>query len=121
MNLAAQRALDEFARILPALQAIRTNGVHGVIINDTKDGPLIHLRSKDRTFSKAALFACEDFTNYCARVAYAVRYALFSPADSDLQLTLPERPDIPRVLEGYIQNGKKAGRQPPTPPLPSLP
>src|SRR5262249_49951373 len=59
MNTAARIALDEFSRMLPGLQAIRNGGIHGVIINDTKDGPLFHLRSKDRTFTKNELFSCE--------------------------------------------------------------
>ena len=116
MNTAAQAALDEFVRMLPGFSAIRTNGVHGVIINDLKDGPLFHLRSRDRTFTKTELFECEEFTNYCARVAYGIRFALFSPADADLPVTLPERPGIPKALEGYIQTGKKAGQPPPAPP-----
>ncbi len=118
MNGAAQEALEEFALFLPALQIIRNSGVHGVIIDDTKEGPLFHLRSKDRTFTKDELFECEEFTNYCARVAYGIRYALFSPIDSDLRSTLLGRPEIPKVLAGYIQIGKKSGRQPAGPPQP---
>jgi hypothetical protein len=112
MNKAAQGALDEFTALLSALQAVRNLGVHGVIIADTKDGPLFHLRSKDRTLTKADLFSCEEFTNYCARVAYGIRFALFSPIDTDLIVSLPERPEIPKALEPYIQNGKRLDRQP---------
>jgi hypothetical protein len=111
MNGAAQEALDEFAIILPGLQAIRNQGVHGVIIADTKDRPLFHLRSKDRSFTKADLFACEEFTNYCARIAYAIRSALWLPADTDRRPPLLERPALPKVLEPYIRNAKKADRQ----------
>jgi hypothetical protein len=107
MNQAARAALDEFVAVLPALQAVRNVGVHGVTIQDTKEGSLFHLRSKDRTFTKADLFACEEFTNYCARVAFAIRYALFHSADSNLAPSWPERPAIPKVLEGFVQNRTK--------------
>lgn len=107
MNKMAREALAESSLFLPGLQAVRNGGIHGVIINDTKEGPLFHLRSKDRTFSKQELFGCDEFTNYCARVAYCVRSALFLPADADASLTLPERPAIPAVLAAYVQIGKK--------------
>jgi hypothetical protein len=107
MNLAARMALDEFALLLPGLQAVRNNGIHGVIINDVEDGPLFHLRSKDRTFTKNDLFSCEEFTNYCAHIALSIRSALFYPDDKDLPSILPERPAIPKVLAEFVQFRKK--------------
>jgi hypothetical protein len=113
MNGSAQAALEEFHSVLPGLSAVRNLGVHGVIIADTIDGPLFHLRSKDRILTKDDFFACEEFTNYCARVAYAIRFALFAPADvKGWPLTLPERPEIPGALAPYIQSGKKEDRRP---------
>jgi hypothetical protein len=113
LNPDGQTALDELALMLPGLQAIRTSGVHGIIINDTKDGPLFHVRSKDRTFTKADFFACEDFTNYVAQIAVALRYAIGFPRGvAAPPHTLPERPVIPKALEAYIQIGKKSGQPP---------
>ena len=112
LNGGAQMALNEFVLLLPALQAVKNQVIHGVIIPDVTEGPIFHLRSKDRTFTKDDLFACEEFTNYCARVAYCLRMSLFWGDGS--QTTLPDRPHIPRALGPYIQRGKKAGRRPPS-------
>jgi hypothetical protein len=105
MNDPTKKYLAEFCQLSPGLQAVRNSVAHGILVNDVAQGPLFHLRSKDRTLSKADIFACEDLTNYMAHLAICLRYAIGFKSGARLQPTLPDRPEIPECLRAYVQIG----------------
>jgi hypothetical protein len=92
--------------IAPAVQALRNNVSHGVLINDTKDGLLFHLRSKDRVLTKNDILESEELTNYFGNLVKYFRLGL-PDLNGGLRITLPGRPAIPTALAVYIQTGKK--------------
>jgi hypothetical protein len=118
MNEDATWALNELELILKGLHSVRNNVIHGTIIQDTRDGPLFHLKSKDRVVTKDDLFECEEFTNYCAAVAHRLRTALRFPLDASVPSTFLERPAIPKALREYIPSGKKEAQPPRSQPRP---
>jgi hypothetical protein len=109
MNADAQAALDAFKDVWKYLQGIRNCVAHGILINDTKDGTLFHLRSKLRTFKKDDVFACEELTLYSANVVMSLRYALGVGGSEHHRRPLPVGvPRIPSALKAYIDGGAPA-------------
>jgi hypothetical protein len=109
IGVGAQVVLKELALIMKGIQPIRNTVTHAILIDDTKDGTLFHLRSKDRTFTKAEVFECEEITNYAAELARWLRYELGFEPPQDTMPTLPERPAIPKPVQQFLPSGKKAG------------
>lgn len=117
ISTGGQSVLKELSLIMKAIQPIRNTVAHAILINDTTDGTLFHLRSKDRTFTKEELFECEEITNYAAQLTICLRYELgFDRPREDSMPTLPQRPAIPKPVREYIPNDKKAGQRLPSPP-----
>ena len=101
MNVDAQAAFDAFDASFEHLQVLRNLVAHCILIDDSDDGTLFHLRSKDRTFKKADILASENFTNYCAMVAMSLRYALGLSNDSERRRPLPQTVTMPYGLRHY--------------------
>jgi hypothetical protein len=100
----ASVAIEELKAIMPAIQFVRNNTVHAVLVNDTSRELLFHLRSKDRVLTKKQIFAVEELTNYACHVALAAWWNL---GTSSWQKPLPERPSIPEFLRHLVPNRKK--------------
>jgi len=95
----SQQMFDELKPLIKAIQYIRNNVVHAIVIENEKDEPFFHLRSKGRNLTKAQLFGCEDITNYAAHVALAFRISLGEKGDDrGHNYKLPDRPTIPDFL-----------------------
>ena len=92
----------EFKALLKGIQYVRNNVVHA-IIEGGKGGHSFHLRSKNRTLSKAEIFSSEEITNYAAHVVIALRYGLGLKHGSSPGSTLPDRPEIPEFLRSVIR------------------
>jgi hypothetical protein len=102
----AKAAIWELKAILPAIQMVRNNVVHGVLIRDVNEGNLFHLRSKDRTLTQKNIFEAEEITNFFGEIALTLRYAL-GVEGSDWRRPLPDRPEIPEFLRNHIPTQKK--------------
>jgi hypothetical protein len=113
-------SLEELLTIMPAIQLVRNNVAHAVLIHDTKDGVLFHLSSKDRTLTKKQIFESEELTNYACHVAMSLRFSLPAMSESGWHKPLPERPAIPDYLRHLFPTRKKSG-QPPSSPPPASP
>ena len=72
-----QALFAELKPLVKAMQYIRNNAVHGIVIDvGAGEEPYFELRSKNRKITKAQLFACEDLINYTAHVVQAFRFSL---------------------------------------------
>ena len=100
----AAHALTELAPSVKGIQYVRNSVIHGIVIEDTKDGHLFHLKSKDRTVTKDQVFSTEDLTNYASHCALALRLSLgidgYGPGT---RYELPDRPEIPKFLRSIVQ------------------
>jgi len=52
----AQTALDELRVVMTGIQYVRNNVVHAIIVDDETEGHVFHLRSKERSLTKAEVF-----------------------------------------------------------------
>jgi hypothetical protein len=106
LNADARAAFDELRLVMKGIQYVRNSVAHAVVIKDTVEGHVFHLRSKDRTLTKAEIFSTEELTNYAAHAALSFRVALgFKDAEGSRH-ALPERPEIPPFLRTVIQAPK---------------
>jgi len=96
-----KQRFSEFDAAFEYLQVLRNLVAHCILIDDTEDGTLFHLRSKDRTFKKSDIFESEEFTNYCAMLAMVLRYALGISNIMDRRLPLPPKVKMPYALQHY--------------------
>jgi hypothetical protein len=103
LNADARAAFDELKLVMKGIQYVRNSVAHAVVIEDTKEGHVFHLRSKDRTLTKAEIFSIEELTNYAAHAVLSLRYALGFKGVEGSRHTLPERPEIPPFLRTVIQ------------------
>ncbi len=100
---AAKAALNELLPSMKGIQYVRNNVIHGTVIDDTKEGHIFHLRSKDRTLTKAEIFSIEELTNYAGHCALALRYGLgLANVRPGHVYTLPGRPEIPDFLRSMV-------------------
>jgi len=100
---AAKTALNELLPAMKGIQYVRNNVIHGNVIDDTKEGYIFHLRSKDRTLTKAEIFSIEELTNYAGHCALALRYGLgIANVRPGHVYTLPGRPEIPEFLRSVV-------------------
>jgi hypothetical protein len=106
ISAGGQTVLKELALIMKGIQPIRNTIAHTILIGDTKDGTLFHLRSKDRTFTKEEVFECEEITNYAAQLAICFRYEVGFDRPQDSTPALPQRPSIPKQVQQFLPNGK---------------
>src|ERR1700730_6075554 len=102
MDSIAMEVLKEFEFIMRGIQPLRNSIIHVILIDDTKDGILFHNRSKDRTFLKADVFACEEITNYAAHLAHALFHAIRLPTSLGWRTSWPEKPAIPGWPRGVL-------------------
>jgi hypothetical protein len=106
LNEQAKAAFNEFKAVRKAIQYVRNNVIHAIIIRGEGAGQpdMFHLRSHGRSLTKEQVFSAEELTNYAGHAALAFRYAL---GDKDhplgLSYTLPERPEIPEFLRKLVQ------------------
>jgi hypothetical protein len=98
LNAEATAALNALTGIIKGIQYVRNGVVHAIAIPDPREGHVFHLRSKQRTLTKAQIFSTEELTNYAAHAAYALRCALGVKDTPDARHTLPERPAIPEFI-----------------------
>jgi hypothetical protein len=90
---------SELKPLIKAMQFLRNNILHGIVVDNVGDEPFFHLRSKNRNISKAELFSCEDLINYAAHVTQAFRLSLGEKEDHrEPTYALPDRPPIPEFL-----------------------
>jgi len=100
----AQRAFDELRPILKGIQYVRNNVVHSIVGADDSDGHVFHLRSKQRSLTKAQVFSTEELTNYAGHLVIALRYGLgFKDGVPPTEYSFPERPEIPEFLRSVVQ------------------
>jgi hypothetical protein len=110
---------DELKPLIKAMQFLRNSILHGIVVDLGGDEePIIHLRSKDRTLTKAQLFSCEDLINYTAHVVIAFRLSLGEKDDDrGRSYALPDRPPIPDFLpaecRSFPQEDKVTRQSPP--------
>lgn len=108
LNSDAQLALDELQAVMKGIQYVRNSVVHAIVIDDVNEGHAFHLRSKQRTLTKAQVFATEELTNYAAHAVLSLRYALgLKGLDPSTRLPLPGRPVIPTFLQALISAPKE--------------
>jgi hypothetical protein len=100
-------SLEELLAIMPAVQLVRNNVTHAVLIHDTRGELLFHLSSKDRTLTRAQIFESEELMNYACNVAMSLRFSLPTAAESGWHRPLLERPAIPDFLRHLIPIRKK--------------
>jgi hypothetical protein len=101
MNDDAKAAFVALDNSFEYLQVLRNLVAHCILIDDSQDGTLFHLRSKDRTFKKADILESAEFTNYCAMVAMSLRYALGISNDMKARRPLPPKVKMPYGLQHY--------------------
>jgi hypothetical protein len=95
----AQAAFEELRVVMKGIQYVRNSVVHSIVVADDEEGHVFHLRSKMRTLTKAQVFSIEEWTNYAAHLAQALRYALgFKNQPEPMLYTWPDRPTIPEFL-----------------------
>lgn len=111
----ARFPFSEFKILFKGIQYIRNNVIHAIVGGDGWDH--FHLRSKNRTLSKAEIFGSEEITNYTAHVVITLRYALGPKEGPWRPPALPDRPEIPEFLRSVIQWPKPKGTaKPPSQP-----
>lgn len=100
-----QALFAELKPLVKAMQYIRNNAVHGIVIDvGAGEEPYFELRSKNRKITKAQLFACEDLINYTAHVVQAFRFSLGEKESTwggpwgPHEYALPDRPAVPEWL-----------------------
>jgi hypothetical protein len=99
----AQRAFEELRPVLKDIQYVRNNVVHSIVGEDETDGHVFHLRSKNRSLTKAQVFGTEELTNYAGHLVIALRYGLgFKDGNPPMEYTCPARPEIPDFLKTII-------------------
>jgi hypothetical protein len=117
LNAEAAPALVELLYIMPGIQYVRNNVAHAVVIMDPDEKDhRFHLRSKQRSLTKAQIFDTEEITNYAAHVAYSLRFALGVKDNPGARHALPDRPEIPEFLRASIPIRKKGDRPAQCPP-----
>lgn len=99
-------ALAELTEIMKAIQYVRNNVIHAIVLEDDVLGHVFHLQSKQRTLTKTDVFSTEELTNYAAHVARRLRFAL-GLGGKVHDYTLPDRPAIPEFLRELIPTRKK--------------
>jgi hypothetical protein len=92
---------------MPAVQLIRNNVTHAVLIHDTRGELLFHLSSKDRTLTRTQIFESEELMNYACNVAMSLRFSLPAAAESGWHRPLLERPTIPDFLHHLVPIRRK--------------
>jgi hypothetical protein len=104
INDEARAALDEILAVRKAIQYVRNSVVHAILARQADGDHGFHLRSKNRTLSKAQIFASEELTNYLAHAALSFRYALGLKGDPGQRHPLPARPEIPEFLRAFVSH-----------------
>jgi hypothetical protein len=95
-------SLSELLPVMKGIQFVRNSVIHSIVIDDTTDGHIFHLRSKDRVVTKAQVFSAEELTNYAGHCVLALRFAIGGPNLGNTY-TMPERPPIPEFLRHLVQ------------------
>ena len=104
LNPEAKAAFDELKPIMKGIQLVRNNVIHAIVGEDEDGGQVFHLRSKQRSLTKAQVFGAEELTNYAAHLVVTLRYALGVKNDPDRRHAKPDaRPEIPAFLRSTIQ------------------
>jgi hypothetical protein len=111
LNKETKIALCEILDLSDAIQLVRNNVVHAIVVRDDTHGHVFDLRSKRRTLTKAEIFSAEELTNYFAHAVLALRYALGNKDGAPVRYTLPDRPEIPEFLRKSVPIRKKEDRQ----------
>jgi hypothetical protein len=100
----ANSAFEELRPIIKGIQYVRNNVIHSIVLETESDGHVFHLRSKNRSLTKAEVFSVEEVTNYAAHLVRAFRMALVEPNGPPPVLhSWPDRPEIPEFLRSVIQ------------------
>jgi hypothetical protein len=95
---------QELKSVVKAITQIRNTVAHGVLVNDTKEGTLFRSPSRDRVVSKDDVLGSQEISNYALWIAIGFYHSL----DPDESLSpLPERPEIPKSLQQFVQARKK--------------
>jgi hypothetical protein len=105
MTVDQQTYFDELKWVVRAVtNLIRNTVAHGVLVNDTKEGTLFRSPSRDRVVSRDDILGSQEISNYALRIAIDFYHSL----DPDESLSpLPERPEIPKSLQQFLQARKK--------------
>ena len=100
-----RKLLKELKPVMTALQSVRSNVVHSIVIDDETGAQAFHLRSKNKSLPKDHAFSSEELTNYAAHLVLALRFAIsFKPTQPVFSPpTLPGRPPIPEFLQSFFQ------------------
>jgi hypothetical protein len=100
----ASAAFEELKPIMKGIQYVRNNVIHSIVLESESDGHLFHLRSKNKSLTKAEVFSVEEITNYATHLVRAFRFALGEKDGPDPVLyPWPKRPEIPEFLRSVIQ------------------
>jgi hypothetical protein len=106
----AKAAYDELCRAIKAIQYVRSNVAHAVVVEDDDGGYHFELRSKGRKLSKSEILSAEEITNYAAHAAYSFRVALGQKEYPGARHPLPDRPSIPKFLRSFFAERKPRKR-----------
>lgn len=102
LNSDAFAALTALNWVMPGLRSIRNNVIHAVL-NQDDDGEIqFELRSKQRSYSKAQIFASEELTNFAAHAAISLRMAIGVFGADGERHPLPPRPQVPESLRPFF-------------------
>jgi hypothetical protein len=103
----AVAAFQELRPLLKGLSGVRANIVHAVAVEHDTEGHIFHLRSKQKSLTRAEIFSCEELINYAAHLVRAFRYALgFKGETEPMHIAWPDRPEIPEFLRSSVQYPK---------------
>ena len=90
----AGRALIELTKVMKALQFVRNNTIHAIVMEGDQS---FELRSKRRSLPKSDVLSTEELTNYAGCVAIFLRHALGDKDTVGGPPAWPNRPAIPGV------------------------
>jgi hypothetical protein len=104
MTVGSRTYFEELKSVVKAVSKIRNDVAHGVLVNDTKEGPLFRNTSKDRVVSKEDVLGSQEISNYALGIALGFWTTLGSNRTVN---PLPERPEIPKALLEFLPARKK--------------
>ena len=96
LNANASKGLIELTKVMKALQFVRNNTIHAIVMEGDHS---FELRRDRRSLSKHEVLSTEELTNYAGRVVIFLRHALGDKDTVGGPPAWPTRPTIPAFLQ----------------------